>query len=220
MSALETVLQKIKNDLMQKNDVREKAHESMRKTTSLSKQAILLIHQKKYSDAEELIESAKEKISNLQDLAKQYPEIIYGGMFSAALQEHSEARIFLTLIKESRFITPTEVGVPSVDYVLGLADVIGEYRRLALDDLREGEVKKGEECLEIMDQIFIQLLALDEAYMLVPGLRHKSDTARRIIESTRGDVTVEVRRKSLEDYLRKFDPTIRTPKRKSKKAKI
>ena len=220
MSALETVLQKIKNDLMQKNDVREKAHESMRKTTSLSKQAILLIHQKKYSDAEELIESAKEKISNLQDLAKQYPEIIYGGMFSAALQEHSEARIFLTLIKESRFITTAEVGVPSVDYVLGLADVIGEYRRLALDDLREGEVKKGEECLEIMDQIFIQLLALDEAYMLVPGLRHKSDTARRIIESTRGDVTVEVRRKSLEDYLRKFDPTIRTPKRKSKKAKI
>ena len=73
MSALETVLQKIKNDLMQKNDVREKAHESMRKTTSLSKQAILLIHQKKYSDAEELIESAKEKISYLQDLAKQYP---------------------------------------------------------------------------------------------------------------------------------------------------
>ena len=141
-------------------------------------------------------------------------------MFSAALQEHSEARIFLALIKEARFITPAEVGVPSVDYVLGLADVIGEYRRLALDDLREGEVKKGEECLEIMDQIFIQLLALDEAYMLVPGLRHKSDTARRIIESTRGDVTVEVRRKSLEDYLRKFDPAIRTPKRKSKKAKI
>ncbi len=220
MSALETVLQKIKNDLMQKNDVREQAHESMRKATSLSKQAILLIHQKKYADAEELIENAKEKISNLQDLAKQYPEIIYGGMFSAALQEHSEARIFLTLIKESRFITPAEVGVPSVDYVLGLADVIGEYRRLALDDLREGEVRKGEECLEIMDQIFIQLLALDEAYMFVPGLRHKSDTARRIIESTRGDVTVEVRRKSLEDYLKKFDPAIRTPKRKSKKAKI
>ncbi len=220
MSALEAVLQKIKNDLMQKNDVREQAHENMRKATSQSKQAILLIHQKKYDDAEELIESAKEKISNLQDLAKQYPEIVYGGMFSAALQEHSEARIFLSLIKESRFITPAEINVSSVDYVLGLADVIGEYRRLALDDLREGEVKKGEECLEIMDQIFIQLLALDEAYMLVPGLRHKSDTARRIIESTRGDVTVEVRRKSLEDYLKKFDPATRRTKRKPKKVKV
>ena len=205
---------------MQKNEVREQAHESMRKATSQSKQAILLIHQKKYVDAEKLIESAKEKISSLQDLAKQYPEIVYGGMFSAALQEHSEARIFLTLIKESRFITPLEINVPSVDYILGLADVIGEYRRLALDDLREGEVKRGEECLEIMDEIFIQLQALDEAYMLVPGLRHKSDTARRIIESTRGDVTVEIRRKSLEDYLKKFDPSKLSPKRKTKKAKI
>ena len=92
---------------MQKNEVREQTHESMRKATSQSKQAILLIHQKKYVDAENLIESAKEKIVNLHNLAKQYPEIVYGGMFSAALQEYSEARIFLTLIKESRFITPS-----------------------------------------------------------------------------------------------------------------
>ena len=40
--------------------------------------------------------------------------------------------------------------------------------------------------------------------MLVPGLRHKSDTARRIIEATRGDVTLEIRRKSLEDTLKEF----------------
>ena len=92
---------------------------------------------------------------------------------------------------------------------LGLADVIGEYRRLALDNLREGEVKKAEECLEIMDQIFIQLLALDEAYMLVPGLRHKSDSDRRIIEATRGDVTLEIRRKSLEDALKKYAPRVK-----------
>jgi translin len=217
LSALEAVLQKIKEDLMQKNEVREQTHESMRKITSQSKQAILLIHQKKYTDAEKLIESAKERIRTLQDLAKQYPEIVYGGMFSAALQEYSEARIFFTLIQESRFITPAEINVPSVDYVLGLADVIGEYRRLALDNLREGEVKKGEECLEIMDQVFIQLLALDEAYMLVPGLRHKSDAARRIIEATRGDVTLEIRRKSLENYMKKFEPTKRSSKRTKKK---
>jgi len=205
---------------MQKNKIREETHESMRKATSLSKQAILLIHQKKYVDAEKLVKSAKEKISSLQDLAKDYPEIVYGGMFSAALQEYSEARIFLTLVKESRFVTPAEVKVPSVDYVLGLADVIGEYRRLALDNLREGKVKKGEECLEIMDQVFIQLLALDEAYMLVPGLRHKSDIARRIIETTRGDITLEIRRKSLEDQLKRFEPAKRTAKRKPEKGNI
>jgi translin len=200
--------------------VREDTHESMRKATSLSKQAILLIHQKKIDEAKQLIQSAKEKISSLKDIAKEYPEIIYGGMFSAALQEYSEANIFLVLVEESRFVTPTEINVPSVDYALGLADVIGEYRRLALDNLREGKVKKGEECLEIMDQVFIQLLALDEAYMLVPGLRHKSDIARRIIETTRGDITLEVRRKSLEDQLKRFEPAKRTIKRKPKKVNI
>ena len=217
MSSLETILEEVKNELTQKNKIREETHESMRKATSLSKQAILLIHQKKYVDAEKLFKSAKEKISSLQDLAKDYPEIVYGGMFSAALQEYSEARIFLTLVKESRFVTPAEINVPSVDYVLGLADVIGEYRRLTLDNLREGEVKKGEECLEIMDQVFIQLLALDEAYMLVPGLRHKSDIARRIIETTRGDITLEIGRKSLEDHLKQFEPMKRSTKRKPKK---
>jgi len=216
LSSLESILQEIKSELMQKNKIREETHESMRKTTSLSKQAILLIHRKKYAEAKKFIEDAEEKISNLQILSKEYPEIIYGGMLSAALQEYSEARIFLVLVKESRFVTPAEINVPSVDYALGLADVIGEYRRLALDDLREGEVKKAEECLEIMDQVFIQLLALDEAYMLVPGLRHKSDISRRIIEATRGDVTLEVRRKSLEDYLKKFQPLKKATKRKPK----
>jgi translin len=218
LSSLDSILQEVKNEIMQKNQIREETHESMRKATSLSKQAILLIHQKKYDEAEKFIADAKEKISSLQVLSREYPEIIYGGMFSAALQEYSEARILLILVKESRFVTPAEICVPSVDYVLGLADVIGEYRRLALDNLREGEVKKGEECLEIMDKVFIQLLALDEAYMLVPGLRHKSDIARRIIESSRGDVTLEIRRKSLEDYLKKFQPVKRsTAKRKTQK---
>jgi translin len=220
LSSLESVLQEVKNELLQKNKIREETQESMRRATSLSKQAILLIHQKKYGEAEKFVADAKDKISSLQALSKDYPEIIYGGMFSAALQEYSEACIFLMLVKESRFVTPAEINVPSTDYVLGLADVIGEYRRLALDNLREGEVKKGEECLEIMDQVFIQLLALDEAYMLVPGLRHKSDIARRIIETTRGDVTLEIRRKSLEDQLKKFEPTKQATQRKSRKVNI
>ena len=219
LSTLGAVMQEVKSELMANNQIREETHESMRKATSLSKQAILLIHQKRFSDAQKMVESAKEKIVSLQTQAKKYPEIIYGGMLSAALQEYSEANIFLVLVKEGRFVTPAEINVPSVDYVLGLADVIGEYRRLALDNLREGAVERGEGCLQIMDEIFIQLLALDEAYMLVPGLRHKSDIARRIIESTRGDITLEVRRKSLEDELKRFEPTKRTIKRKPVKSK-
>jgi len=195
----------VKKELAEKDSVRENAQQSMRKATSLSKQAILLVHQKKQEKAKKLVENAKKLISELQGSAKEHPSIIYSGMFSAALQEYSEANILLGLIQEARFVTPKEIKVPAADYVLGLADVIGEYRRLALDALREGEAAKGEECLKIMDEIYIELMAMDEAYMRVPGLRRKCDVARRIIETTRGDITQEVRRNSLENYLKQFE---------------
>jgi translin len=205
LATLESILKKVKEELTQKDKVRENAQQSMRKATSLSKQAILLMHQKKYEEAGKLVENAEDIVSKLQDSAKEYPDIIYSGMFSAALQEYSEANILLGLIQESRFVTPNEINVPAVDYVLGLADVIGEYRRLALDALREGEAEKGEACLKTMDGIYIELMGMDEAYMLVPGLRRKCDVARRIIEATRGDITQEVRRKALENYLKQFE---------------
>lgn len=185
LANLKSTLKKVKTELTKKDRIREKAHESMRQATSLSKQAILLIHQKRLDEAKKSLSEAKDIVAGLQALANECPEIVYGGMFSAALQEYSEANIFLRLVEESRFLSPEEINVSSTDYVLGLADVVGEFRRLALDALREGDVKKGEKCLETMDEIFIELLALDEAYMLVPGLRRKSDIARRIIETTR-----------------------------------
>ena len=207
LETLRSILKEVKEELIQKDEVRENAQKKMRKATSLSKQAILLMHQKKFDKAGKSIKNAKEIISKLQISAKEYPDIIYSGMFSAALQEYAEANIFQGLIKEARFVTPNEINVPALDYVLGLADVIGEYRRLVLDALREGEVKKGEEGLKIMDDSYIELMAMDEAYMLVPGLRRKCDMARRIIETTRGDVTQEVRRKALENRLIQLEKT-------------
>jgi len=198
-------LKKIRKELREKEKIREKAQKDMRKATSLSKQAILLIHQKRLTEAKKLIEKAKEIISKLNGASATHPDIIYSGLFDAALQEYSEANILLKLIEESKFTTPEEIGVPSVDYVLGLADVIGEYRRMALDALREGNIKESEKCLRMMDEIYTELMAMDEAYMLVPGLRRKCDTARRIIEATRGDVTQEVRRSMLEKSLKRFE---------------
>jgi len=214
--ALKSILKKVKEELTQKDGVREIAQQNMRKATSLSKQSILLMHQKKYEKAKKSIETAKELIAKLQASAKEYPDIIYSGMFSAALQEYAEANIFQGLIQEGRFVMPKEIKVPAVDYVLGLADVIGEHRRLVLDALREGDAEKGEKCLKTMDEIYIELMAMDEAYMLVPGLRRKCDVARRIIETTRGDITQEVRRKSLENYLKQFEQAQRR-KRQPKK---
>jgi len=216
MSSLKKVLKRVKIELEHKEKMREDAQNSMRKATSLSKQSILHVHQKRYSEARKLTEKAKEIITELEKTAQTYPEIIQGGLFDAARQEYSEANILLSLVEESRFATPTEIRVPPIDYVLGLADVIGEYRRLALDALREGNAKKGENCLQTMDNIYVELMALDEAYMLVPGLRRKCDVARRIIEATRGDITQEVGRSSLEKHLKQLERTVERARREQK----
>ncbi len=212
-ATLKNLLTRIKRELTQKEQIHEETHENMRKATSLSKQALLLSHQKRIEEAKKQLEKVKELIAKLRETAKEYPTLVYGGMFSAALQEYSEACIFVKLQEEEKFVTPEEIDVPPVDYVLGLADVVGEYRRLSLDALREGDVEKGERCLQTMDDIYVGLESLDEAYMFVPGLRRKNDVARRIIESTRGDITQEVRRKALEDYLRNFQKRLEIRKK-------
>jgi len=125
--------------------------------------------------------------------------------------------MLLTLIREERFIKPEELGVPSISYVLGLSDVIGELRRKTLDSLRKGDVETAENCMQIMEQIYIELTSMDDAYLLVPGLRRKCDVARRIIEATRGDLTVEARRRSLERSIKELEKKIRRKRNVGKK---
>jgi translin len=211
MNSLKKILNNARKELMKKEEARENILNRTRKATSLSKQAILMVHQKRLKEAKQLLKKACEITIELKGITAIHPEMSGVGMLSAAYQEYSEAKIFLNLVEKSVFITPKEIDVPTVDYTLGLADVIGEYRRLALDALREGSTGRAEECLETMDQIYVELMAMDEAYMLVPGLRRKSDVARRVIEATRGDVTQEIRRASLEKHLKKFEKYLKKP---------
>lgn len=219
MRSLKTILNKIRKELTSKEKVRETAQQNMRKATSLSKQAILLIHQERFKDAKEQLKKAENMIMKIKETSTNHPEITHSGLFSDALQEYSEANVFIKLVEESKFPTPEGIEVPSISYVLALADVIGELRRLALDALRKGDTKKSEDCLKTMDEMYIELTAMDESYMLVPGLRRKCDVARKIIEITRGDVTQEIRRSALEERLNSFERHMRKGIRRSKSSR-
>mgnify|MGYP002153781629 FL=1 len=212
--SLKSLLAKIQTELREKEEVREEIQKTMRRATRLSKQAILFTHGERFKEAKKLLKETKEIFTKLSEVAKTHPDMVYMGMVDAAFQEYAEAQTLLHLVEENRFIDPEELGVPAVSYVLGLADVIGEFRRRALDSLRKGDVKTAENCLQTMEQIYVELMSMDEAYMLVPGLRRKSDVARHIIETTRGDITIEARRNSLEKSLKKLERMVK-PKRKS-----
>ena len=212
--SLKPLLGKIQEELREKDAVREEVQTAMRRATRLSKQAILFTHQIRLRDAKKLLKEAGDLFTELLKVAKNHPDMVYMGMVDAAFQEYAEAHTLLQLVEENSFIDPKELGVPVVSYVLGLADVIGEFRRRALDSLRKGDVKTAENCLQTMELIHLELMSMDEAYMLVPGLRRKSDVGRHIIETTRGDITIEARRSSLEESIKNLEKIVKSKKKR------
>jgi len=216
--SLKSLLDKIQEELRKKEEVREDIQRNMRRATRLSKQAILFTHQERLNDAKKLLKEAGELFAKLREVAKTHPDLVYAGLVDVAFQEYAEAHTLLRLVEESRFFDPEELEVPAVSYVLGLADVIGELRRRALDSLRKGDVKMAEDCLQMMEHIYVELMAMDDAYLLVPGLRRKCDVARRVIETTRGDITIEARRSSLERSIKELEKIVGR-KRKGEKTK-
>lgn len=203
--SLKETLEKIQEELSGREQVREEVQRDMRKATRLSKQAIQVTHQERFDDAIAMLEEAKSLFVKLRETAKVYPYLFYSGSVGAAFEENAEAHILLTLIQESRFPSPNEINVPATPYVLSLGDVIGELRRRALDLIRRGNVAASEKCLEWMEHIYSEFTALDDAYIIIKGLRRKGDVARHLIEITRGDITIEVRRSSLERSISKLE---------------
>ena len=200
--SLKDTLEKIQEEILKKDEIRQEIQNIVRKTTRLSKQAIFLAHKDRIEDAENLLKEASANLSKLDEISKTYPDLYYSGLVNSAFEEYAEANLFLKIISKGKFVGPKEIGVPSESYVLGLADVIGELRRRSLDLIRKGNVKDAEKCLEIMETIYAEIISHDDLLILISGLRRKCDIARRVIEATRGDVTVEIRRSMLNNAMK------------------
>ena len=205
---LKSILDKIQKELVKKDKVREEIQADMRRATRLSKQAILFAHQIRFDDAKKLLGEASALLGKLKKVSRRHADLVYASMVDAAFEEYTEARVLLGLVEKDEFVAPEEIDVPVVSYVLGVADVIGELRRRALDSIRGGDTSAAEKCLQLMEHIYAELIAMDDAYLLIPGLRRKCDVARHLIETTRGEVAIETRRKSLEIAIKKLEKTI------------
>lgn len=206
--SLREFLKKVEEEVKRRDEVRQEVQTAMRKATRLSKQAIFLIHKERLEEAEKTLEKAENLFKTLEEASKKSPDLAYSGIVDAAFQEYSEAHILLRLVREGRFVGFDEIGVPMVSYVLGLADVIGELRRRALDSIRRNKIETAESSLELMETIYSELIGMDEAFFLIHGLRKKCDIARRIIEATRGDIAIEARRINLERSIRELKDAI------------
>jgi len=197
MSDLESIITSIVRYLDEQYDLRELTLTLSRDIIRLSGQAIKLIHRLDFDNAAKKIEEARNKLDEINGKLVKYPEFREKGFISSAFQEYTEARLLLSLLKDDKFISSEDLGVPCVPYLLGLGDLVGELRRHVLDSIRREEIEKAEKLLDIMEEVYIQLVALDYPDALISGLRHKCDIARSLVEKTRGDITLSLQNRQL-----------------------
>ncbi len=158
--------------------------------------AIKNIHRREYDKFQEKIDTIKINHQNLIKLVNKNPGIFFK-FLKTPEQEFAESITFYSIINKKEIPTPFELEINPLNFILGLADVIGELRRYALDNIRNSQVDDLNEILESMDEIYTYLFTLDYPVGVTQDLRHKVDVARNIIEKTRGDISLAIQMNDL-----------------------
>jgi translin len=193
-------LETIQKDLSTFDQVREQVFTTSRTAVKLAGSSILEIHRGDLKAATSTIKEAWKALEHLEEVAKTHAELLTSPSVTVAYQEFVEAMSLYEFVEKGKVPSLKETGANYRSYVLGLLDVIGEFRRMALNSLRKGNVANAEKLLDIMEGVYEDLQGLEHT-SIIPTFRVKMDVARKIIESTRGDVVTEVRRHALEQAL-------------------
>ena len=197
-------LSSIQKQLVHYDEAREAVLSLSRSATRLAGSSILEIHRGDTESASNTLRKVEQTLSKIQILSNDFSEFKTSSGVVVAFQEYVEAMTLRSFAQSERIPTISELKIDNRSYVLGLLDAVGEFRRMALNCLRKGEVKKAEKLLGAMEGIYDDLQTLEHT-SIIPTFRVKMDADRRIIESTRGDVVTEVRRFALEQSLDKLE---------------
>jgi translin len=198
MERIDGIAEKIEGELDEKEEVRERALKSSRNIIKLCGRAIRAMHVRE--EPVPLIQEAMKELNSLLALTSDFPDIKHSGAVESAMQEYVEACLLQRIYHGKELTGPDELGVSSEAYILGVGDLIGEVRRITLDNIRSGEVQKASDNLITMERLYEFLMRFHYPNGLV-AIRRKQDIARGILEKTRGDVAVAVRSHSLEQLL-------------------
>ncbi|MFW9957949.1 MAG: haloacid dehalogenase [Candidatus Odinarchaeota archaeon] len=200
-----TILQDLRDEIDTDDKIREKTLPFSREAVRKCSESIKKTHKGLYDEARILISEVHQIIEHTELDISGSDFIAKSKSLDVAYQELAEAANLLSIIERGEFTSHHEYGIPSRPYLTGLADVIGELRRAALDFLRQDDVTRAEKVLGFMDEILEGLQTFDYPNALIPDLRRKCDVGRSLVERTRGDLTRAVGQSRLVKELSDFE---------------
>ncbi len=200
---LDSMAERIRRDLADKDAAREKVLPLCREVIRHSSHAIRAVHRQEFESAQALLESARRLLDEVEPLVAH--ELGYAGFVKDAQKEFAEGSITLALVTGQPLLSPAELRVDAAAYLNGLGEAVGELRRYLLDSMRKGELSRGEELLGAMDDIYSVLVTMDFPDAITGGLRRTTDMVRGVLEKTRSDLTLVIRQTELEKKLGKIE---------------
>lgn len=195
---------RIDKQLSIKDEVREKIIRVTREVIRDSSNCVSSIHLDRIDEAKQLLDSLRDKVAELKNTARDHPDLYYSGTIYNALSEYVECLSLYSVIMGEGIPRLSELDIPIPPYLQGLGDVVGELRRIALEMLRNDRIGEALVLLDLMETIYYKLRSLHYPDALTPGLRHKVDVARRLIEDTKALIIDVANRRKLERTLKEY----------------
>lgn len=203
---LDTIAARIRDYFSIKDKAREDIIRWCREIIRSSANAIRAVHRHDYKSAQQLVDSTQILLSKIiSSVPEGHNDLLYTGLIHDSQKELSEATITLAIVTGKAIPTPESIRVTYAAYLNGMGEVVGEMRRYILDTLRCGDLSRCEEFLETMDDIYSVLVTMDFPDAITFGLRRTTDAVRGILEKTRGDLTLLIRQKVLEEQLKNIE---------------
>ena len=201
MDQLDSIGERIRQHLEDKNAARERALQLSRNLIRSCSKAIRAVHRREQENAESLLDEAQNLANDLQEALGAYPELLHAGYTQSALKEFAEASIVHHLVSGEHLPEPEALGVGYVPYLGGLAEAAGEMRRRILDILRHDELAEAERLLDVMSDIYGILMTIDLPDALTNYICRTTDMVRGVTERTRGDLTTSSQQRDLKRAL-------------------
>jgi translin len=201
MAELDRIADQVREQFQARHAAREKGLALHRDVIRGSANSIRAAHRGENDRARELIAEAARLLAEVEAALCPHPEVYYAGFVHDCQKEFAEANLTLALLNDQPLPSAKDLGVQLPAYLNGLAEAIGEVRRHVLDLVRRGTLDRCEKLLQRMDDIYALLVTIDYPDAITGGLRRSTDVARSILEKTRGDLTVAMRQRDLEQAL-------------------
>lgn len=182
----------IRKRLDAKNAAREKGIVASRKAIRSCANSIRAVHRGEMDVARKLQAEARAELDHARKEMRDFPDIYFAGYLQDAEKEYAEALATYAIINGETVPGPDACAVGDAPYLNGLSEVIGELRRHLLDIIRHGDLERGEELLNAMDDIYYVLVSMDYPDAITGGLRRSTDVARSIMERSRGDLSLTI----------------------------